>query len=308
MTPTAPHPASCGAIDLGGTKIEARLFGPGMETLATRRLPTPRHALAPFLEALSRQVRWLEAEARDAQLPIAVAVPGVIDATSGKVQAANLPQGDYALASALAARIGRRLPLMNDAMAFAWSESRGGAADGARNVLGLILGTGIGGGVVIDGRLPTRHAGLAVEIGHIGLSARAMQRHGLPILDCGCGRQGCVETWLSGPGLTRLAERAGIGALSPAQLPGHAQGAAVLEIWADLMGEVLADLQMLFDPEVVVLGGGVSNLPGVTELLSNALDRHRLGTRAPAIRLAQHGDSSGARGAALLARAGAPTC
>lgn len=304
MIDTAPHPALCGAIDLGGSKIEARLFGPGMETVAQRRIPTPRHALPPFLEALAQQIRWLESEARNPELPIAIALPGVIDPVSGKVQAANLPQGDYALGATVAARIGRRLPLVNDAMAFAWSEAHGGAAEGAASVLGLIVGTGIGAGLVVDGRLPSRHAGLAVEIGHLGMPARALARHDLPLIPCGCGRQGCVESYLAGPGLTRLAEAAGLGPLAPAEIARHPQGEAVLTTWADLAGEVLAGAQMILDPEVIVLGGGVSNLPGIAARLSAAIESYRLGTRAPSIRLAQHGDSSGARGAALLARDG----
>lgn len=300
--PLAPQTATCGAIDLGGTKIEARLFGDGMETLASHRLPTPRGGFTTFLDALATQVRWIEAESLSDSLPIAIALPGVIDPASGHVSAANIPTGEHSLAAALAARIGRRLPLVNDAMAFAWSEGHGGAGEGAATVLGLILGTGVGAGVVIDGRLPDRHSGMAVEIGHAGMPARALARHGLPLWPCGCGREGCIECYISGPGLTRLAEHAGHGPIAPETA---AQTAAALDLWADLAGEALAMAQVMFDPQVIVLGGGLSKLPQAPARLSAALDAHRLrGAARPEIRLARHGDSSGARGAAMLARDG----
>ncbi len=300
--PLAPQTATCGAIDLGGTKIEARLFGPGMETLASHRLPTPRGGFTTFLDALAAQVRWIEAEALSDSLPIAIALPGIIDPQTGHVSAANIPTGEHSLAAAMAARIGRRLPLVNDAMAFAWSEAHGGAGAGASTVLGLILGTGVGAGVVVDGRLPVRHGGLAVEIGHTGMPARALLRHALPLWPCGCGRAGCVESYISGPGLVRLCEHAGLGPLTP-EAAAHEPRA--LALWADLVGEVLATAQLMFDPQVIVLGGGLSMLPDAAALLTAALDRLRLpAARMPAIRLARHGDSSGARGAAMLARDG----
>lgn len=301
--------STSGAIDLGGTKIEARLFDGAMQTLDLRRVPTPSGDFDAFLAALIQQVRWLETRAGDPALPVALSIAGVIDPETGICTAANIPVTGRALGAALRARLGRALPLVNDCMAFAWSEAHGGAGDGAASVLGLIIGTGIGAGLVLEGALPPRHAGLAVEIGHLGIPSRALARHGLPIWPCGCGRAGCYETCLAGPGLQRLAEWAGLGALQPDQIAARAEtdpaAARVMAIWADLAGEMLDALQLMLDPQVIVLGGGLSNIPGLAQRLSQALAARRLGqARAPQILVARHGDSSGARGAALMARAG----
>lgn len=282
-----------GAIDLGGTKIEARLFDGAMNSVATRRLPTPQDDFDSFIAALDMQVRWLEDQANDPRLPVAISIAGVIDPVTGLATAANIPVTGRDIGAALRCVCGRTLPLFNDAMAFACSEAHGGAADGAASVLGLVLGTGVGAGLVLDGRLAPRHAGLAVEIGHLGIPAAALDRHGLQPWPCGCGRTGCFETCVSGTGLRRLAERAGT----------TTDDAQVMAVWADLAGEMLYAAQLMLDPEVIVIGGGLSNIPDLPDRLTGALSRLRLGqARLPAIRRALHGDSSGARGAALLAR------
>lgn len=298
---------SCGGIDLGGTKIEARLFDGQMRTVETRRIPTPREDFPAFLSALAAQVRWLEERAGDTGLPIAISLAGVIDPRTGRATASNVPITGQNVSAALECVVGRSLPLVNDCAAFAWSEAHGGAGQGAASVLGLVLGTGVGAGLVQRGTLPPRHAGLAVELGHLGLSARALARHDLPLWRCGCGRVGCVEVYVSGTGLSRLAEWAGASTTDPATLAGSdlPKDRAVLEIWTDLAGEMLDTIQLMIDPAVIVLGGGLSNIPDLPERLTGALASHRLGqARPPEIRRALHGDSGGARGAALMAREG----
>lgn len=300
----------CGGIDLGGTKIEARLFDADMATIDTRRVPTPREDFGDFIAALIGQIRWLEELAGDPALPVAISIAGVIDPLTGLATASNIPVSGHDIGAALQAGLGRSLPMINDCMAFAYSEAHGGAADGARLVLGVILGTGVGAGLVTDGALPCRHAGLAVEIGHLGMPARALERHDLPLWPCGCGRMACVENYVSGTGLRRLAEWAGLADPDPQAVAAAAatkdpQAVRVMEIWADLAGEMLYSAQIILDPEVIVLGGGLSNIPGVPQMLTEALLRWRLGqARLPAIRQAVHGDSAGARGAALMAKAG----
>ncbi|MFV0410632.1 MAG: ROK family protein [Paracoccus sp. (in: a-proteobacteria)] len=301
---------SCGAIDLGGTKIEARLFDADMTTLDTSRVPTPREDFDVFIDALSGQIRWLEEQAGDSDLPVAISIAGMIDPETGIATAANIPASGHSIAQALAIALGRHLPLFNDCMAFAYSEAHGGAGEGAASVLGIILGTGVGGGLVIRGDLPPRHAGLAVEIGHLGMPARALARHRLPVWRCGCGRDGCTEAYVSGTGLGRLAEWSGLPETGPAQIAaaaarGDAAAEKVMEIWADLAGEMLYAAQLMHDPEVIVLGGGLSNIADLPQRLTSALTRQRLGNaRLPQIRRAVHGDSAGARGAALMARDG----
>ena len=293
--------AACGAIDLGGTKIEARLFDRGLETLETRRAPTPRTSLGALIEGVAAQAAWLLREADDPRLPVGIAVPGVVDPRTGEAVAANLPDGGAGLAEALARRFGRPFRLAHDATAFAASEARGGAAEGVEVALGLAIGTGLGAGLCLGGRPAPRHAGLGVEIGHVGMPAAALARHGLPLWRCGCGREGCVEAYVSGPGLERLALRR-TGAAPGAQALATDDPEGVLDLWADLMGEVLRTLQLTLDPGCVVLGGGLSALPRVTDRLTQAMRRHALRPgHLPDIRVARFGPTSGARGAALLA-------
>ena len=297
----------CGGIDLGGTKIEARLFdGPGAETREMRRVPTPKDAFAPMLEALAEQVDWLR-QAGGGDFPIGLSVAGLIDPETGVSFASNIPATGHAIGPALRDRTGRDLPVVNDCMAFAYSEAQGGAGEGMRSVMGLILGTGVGGGICLDGALPHRHAGLAVEVGHLGVSNRALARHGLPLWPCGCGRAGCVENYVSGTGVANLAEWK-LGRRVPAEELTGPDAQPVWDIWADIAGDCLHAIQIMLDPDCIVLGGGLSKLEGITEMLTDSLARQRLGTaRLPAIRVARHGDSSGARGAALIARDRWPT-
>ncbi|MGJ8612325.1 MAG: ROK family protein, partial [Octadecabacter sp.] len=161
-----------GGIDLGGTKIEARLFdADGHATLATRRVPTPTESYGAFLDALQAQIEWLMEQADAPDLPIGIAVPGLLDPETGRLFAANIVASGQLVGADISARLGRDIPLLNDCMAFALSEACGGAGDGFGNVLGLILGTGVGAGFCTDGRMPMRAGGLAVEIGHVAAPA-----------------------------------------------------------------------------------------------------------------------------------------
>lgn len=293
-----------GGIDLGGTKIEARLFDGPDAPLEVRRIPTPLHGYDALLDAVLTQIDWLRATSGDPALPVGVCVPGVIDPDTGIARAANIPTTGRALAADLAAACGRAIPVVHDCMAFTFSEVHGGAGDGHRVVMGLVLGTGVGGGLCIDGALPPRHAGLGVEVGHMGLSLRAAARHGLPAWPCGCGRSGCVETVLSGTGLANLAEWKTGQRLDATALLGSTdpRAAEILDIWADIAGDCLDAFRIMLDPGCIVLGGGLSNMPGIVGRLTDSLHRQTLAPdRLPVIVLARHGDSSGARGAALLA-------
>ncbi|WP_341485797.1 ROK family protein [Thioclava sp. GXIMD4215] len=300
--------AIAGGIDLGGTKIEARLFGAGYQSLEATRFPTPTDTVETFLQALSKAIRWLEeTSGRGSRLPIGIGLPGIINPFNGAAMAANIPVTGLDLPAAIARKIGRKIPLINDGQAFALSEAHGGAGLGARSVLGLIMGTGIGAGHVLDGALPYRRNIAGIEAGHLGLPAPLLERHGLPIRPCGCGRKGCFETYLAGPGLRRICQHKLGHALPPEDLGaavanGDPAATGVLEIWAALAAELLLTLHLTLDPDCIVLGGGLSQLPQVTDHLARAFTRVRLGPMAlPDLRLAAHGDSSGARGAAILA-------
>ena len=321
--------APFGGIDLGGTKIEARLFaGADAATLDTRRVPTPRDVPA-LIEALADLTAWLNerAEATPAlsgqatrssgqatrSLPIGLAVPGVV-AADGGVDAANLPRlagksgaAALPLAALMAASGSAPGRIVNDCLAFVRSEATGGAAEGAGRAVGIIVGTGMS--AALWRRSPGEPGdGRTVEIGHCGIAHRALARHDLhasAIGDarCGCGLALCHESLLAGPGLARLAAHLTSEAIAPEALAAHRDGERVLDVWADIMGEALRLVQVMLEPEVVVLGGGLSRLPGVIERLEPALSRRAMpGLPLPALRLARHGDSSGARGAALIAR------
>lgn len=303
-----------GAIDIGGTKIEARLFDAALATIDVRRTPTPTSDFAAFLEALAAQVAWLTTVTGNPALPIGIGLPGVTNPETGVSFAANVPISGHNVPRSLAERLGRTFVFGHDCQSFAYSEARGGAGEGFRTVVGLILGTGMAAGLCIDGCIPPRHNGLALEIGHLGVPRRTIERHDLPEWPCGCGNRGCFERYASGSGLgaiasLRLGYPTSAEAVARLAADGDPAGDAILEVWADITAEALLTLQLMLDPDCVVLGGGLSRMPGLIDRLEPAfrarLLRH---TRMPALRLAHHGDSSGARGMALLAReAGALT-
>ena len=297
----------CGGLDIGGTKIEARLFDGAMQPLDSRRVPTPRASADAFFAAVADQVGWLRGAA-GADLPVGIAMTGMVEPATGLARTANLPISGQPMARRLAEAVGRPLPVMNDSMALAFSEANGGAAEGAVAAVGLILGTGVAAGFCVDGAPAPRFGGLPVEIGHSGMPARALARHGLGLWGCGCGRAGCIEAYVAGPGVARIAEHLGLGPepaprLAARAAQGEAAAEQALAVWADLAAEALEVLQMTIDPDVVVLGGGLSQMPGVAERLAAALPaRLMAGTPLPTLRLARFGDASGVRGAALLGR------
>lgn len=307
-----------GGIDIGGTKIEARLFSSDMQTIDVRRVPTPRDTLANFIDALAEQIHWLEAQSGSgsgtdsvsgsgAHLPVGIALPGLIDSQTGRAFTSNLPVSGHAVETVLAERIGRRLPFMNDCQAFALSEANGGAGDGFNCVVGLIMGTGVGAGLTVKGKLTQRLNGGALEVGHLGVPARTLSPPGLPLWPCGCGKQGCFEQYVSGNGLAALGSFR-LGRIITSEevvslaFGGDIQGDAILGEWADIAAELLLTIQLDHDPDCIVIGGGLSGLPDIVARLETALMSIRLGeTRLPVIRIAAHGGSSGARGGAILA-------
>ncbi|MFD1198916.1 ROK family protein [Brucella gallinifaecis] len=297
----------CGAIDLGGTKIESRLFDANMNTVLTQRAPTAISNFAAFIDGLSIQIRWLLETAGNPDLPVGISLPGWIDPATNHSFASNIPITGRDVNAALVKHFGRHFPLMNDCMAFAYSEAHGGAAQGSDVMIGLIIGTGMGAGIVINGEIPPRYNGLALEIGHTGMPARILCEQNLPLIPCGCGKTGCMERYVSGTGLADISKIKLNETISNQELAfrasnGDASAKQVLDDWADLMAESLLTMQLILDPDCFVLGGGLSNMNGIAELITNAFEKRKLGpTRIPAIRTAQFGDSSGARGAALYA-------
>jgi fructokinase len=291
-------------IDLGGTKIAAVALDEQGRERARVRADTPRGYDA-MLDALGGAVTELE-RAAGVAVGVGISLPGVVDGAAGTVRAVNLPWLDgRPFAADLAARTGRGVRIANDGNCFALSEAVDGAAAGAAVVFGIILGTGVGGGLVVGGRIVAGANAIAGEWGHTPLPWRREEEDG-PAEPCGCGRPGCIETLLSGGGLSRLHARHTGAALAPPEIArraeaGDAEARATLERYADALARSLAVIVDILDPDAVVIGGGLSNLAGLAEAAAARLGRHAL-VATPRTRIvrARHGAESGLRGAAWL--------
>jgi fructokinase len=291
-------------IDLGGTKIEGAALGPDGSELARRRLATPRWDYAATLATIAALVCDLERDAGPAR-SVGIGMPGSLSPQTGLVQNANSQWLNRRPFKAdLEACLGRPVRLANDANCFAVSEATDGAGAGARSVLGVILGTGCGGGIVIAGRLVDGPRGIGGEWGHNPLPWPTADEHPGP--GCWCGRRGCMEAWVSGPGLAADHARAtGEAATSEMVATRAAQGdataRATLDRHASRLARGLAHVVNLLDPEVIVLGGGLSQLRHLYERLPRLMAPW-IFADAPGvdIRPPRWGEASGVRGAAWL--------
>ena len=289
-------------IDLGGTKIEAQVFAPDWSLTARNRWPTPKDYPA-LVQALVEAIHWCETYG---PAPIGISAAGLINPKTGLALTSNLAATGKPFPAHVATAAGRPIAWINDCRALTLSEAMLGAAKGADPAVGLILGTGVAGGVVTGGRLLPSPAATGGEFGHFPLAAGPMVAHNLPTLSCGCGRLACTETYLSAPGLARIATHLTGARHAPETIVADRATtpafALAWEIWLDLATEFLVTLCLTLDPEVIVIGGGLSQAPGLTQDLSARLAGATLtGFPIPAIRLAEGGDASGARGAALHA-------
>jgi fructokinase len=293
-------------IDLGGTKTEGIVLDAGGREIARRRIDTPEGSYAAGVQAIVDLVHALEAEV-GATCRVGIAHPGAISPATGLIKNANSTRlNGHPLDKDLARVLGRPVRMANDANCFAVSEASDGAAAGCGIVFGVILGTGVGGGVVIDGRPLTGSQAIAGEWGHNPLPhPRDDERPGVR---CYCGRTGCIETWLSGPRLQELF-RARTGrtlratAIAEAADAGDREAAEQMEIYCDRLARALSVVINILDPHAVVLGGGLSKMTRlyarVPELWKQYVfsEPELIATRLLPPRF---GDSSGVRGAAWL--------
>jgi fructokinase len=291
-------------VDLGGTKIEAiALDRDGCER-ARRRVPTPRDRYAATLAAITTLVEGLEREGGE-PARVGIGMPGALSPATGLVKNANsVWLNGRSLREDLERLLHRPLRFANDANCFALSEARDGAGAGARVVFGVILGTGTGGGIAVDGRVLTGPNAIAGEWGHNPLPwPRAGEWPGAA---CYCGRTGCVETFLSGPGIARDHREATGEALDAATIAARAAGGdercgATLARHEERLTRALAAVVNLLDPDVIVLGGGLSNLTRLYERVPERWGAWVFSDRVDTpLRPPRHGDSSGVRGAAWL--------
>lgn len=291
-------------IDLGGTKVEIIALDEIGNELYRQRAATPAGDYAATVDAVAELVSQAESEL-GVRGTVGIGTPGAVSKVTGCMKNCNSTcLNGQPLPRDLERRLGRPVRLANDADCFALSEATDGAAAGAAGVFGVILGTGVGGGIVVNGRLLSGPNAIAGEWGHNPLPWPDMEE--LPGPACYCGRSGCIETYLSGPGLSRdygcaTGEHAAAADIVARAEAGDQTCEAILRRYEGRLARALAHIVNILDPDVIVLGGGLSNCPrfyaNVPKLWGGYVFSDRVDTRLVPPRF---GDSSGVRGAAWL--------
>ena len=290
-------------IDLGGTKIEGIALDSTGHERARKRIPSPRSYDAT-IAAIRDLVVALEAEAGE-QGTVGIGMPGAVSPATGLVKNANSTWLiGHPFGRDLEAALGREVRLANDADCFALSEATDGAAAGAKSVFGVILGTGVGGGIVVNGALLSGPNAIAGEWGHNSLPFVLADE--MPGPDCYCGKKGCIETWVSGPGFAADYMRDTREALSPEAIvaaaeAGNRPARLALRRYADRLARALSHVINILDPHAIVLGGGMSNVAALYDEVPSRWGAYVFSdTVATPLLRHKHGDSSGVRGAAWL--------
>lgn len=288
-------------LDLGGTKIEAIVMHPDGSIIWRERVPTPNNDYHAIVKTIADLVGAAEA-ATDSTLSVGVGMPGSLSPKTCLVRNSNTQcLNGQAIQQDLQTLLGRDIRIENDANCFALSEAKDGAGQNAQSVFGVILGTGCGGGLVIDGNLQNGINGVGGEWGHNPLAAPTVDE--VPGPPCYCGRNGCNEVWISGSGFARdhhavTGEKQTGEEIMAAQTP---QAAASFERLCDRLARALGVVINLVDPEVIVLGGGLSNIDAlytrVPEIWAAYIFSDVIETR---LLKNHHGDAGGVRGAAWL--------
>jgi fructokinase len=291
-------------IDLGGTKIEAIALGDDGTELSRRRVPTPSGDYDATLKVIAELVFSIE-EKLGQKGSVGIGTPGAISPRTGLIKNSNsIVLNGRPLDRDLESLLSRAVRIENDANCFALSEAVDGAARDAAVVFGVIIGTGVGAGIVIDKRVVSGRNRIAGEWGHNPLPwPRAEELPGPP---CYCGKRGCIETFLSGPGLAReFRIRSGkdlsANEISSAANAGDNEAVRVMKTHEDRLARGLAHVINILDPDMTVLGGGLSNIERLYRNVPELIQRYVFsdGVETPIVR-AMHGDSSGVRGAAWL--------
>ena len=291
-------------IDLGGSKIEIAAFDDQNRELLRRRVSTPQGDYRATVEAIARLVEGVEHELR-AVGSVGIGIPGAESRLTGLIKNANSTcLIGQPLRRDLEALLQREIRLTNDANCFALSEAVDGAAAGAEVVFGVIIGTGCGGGIVVRGQALTGANAIAGEWGHNPLPWPCNDERPGPA--CYCGKRGCIETWLSGPGLARAFFEMSGHNLAADEIANRAEAGdadcqAALQRYEDRLARGLAEVINVLDPDVIVLGGGLSNISRLYENVPRLWGRYVFSDHVATRLVApKHGDSSGVRGAAWL--------
>jgi fructokinase len=291
-------------IDLGGTKIEGVFLSQENIICARKRIPTPQdkdadQAYEAILQSIRKLIKQLEADA-GVTARIGIGTPGTISSLTGLVKNSNtVCLNGKPLLMDIEQCLGRKVRIANDANCFALSEAHNGAGKEYSSIFGIIMGTGVGGGIVINKQIHAGSMGIAGEWGH-----NPLLEHGP---DCYCGRKGCVETLISGPGFSAdYAKCGGIPGCNPAEIVKYAEGGdklaiQCLERFINHFGRAVASVVNILDPHAIVLGGGLSNLDILYQRGRQAIEPHIFSDRfTTPILKNHHGDSSGVLGAAHL--------
>lgn len=295
-------------FDVGGTKIEFGAFNQQLERIATERVATPTDNYELLVDTIADLIRKYDAQF-DCEGKVGLGLPGMEDADDATVLTVNVPAAKgKPLRADLEAKIGRSVKIENDANCFALSEAWDDELKDAPSVMGLILGTGFGGGLIYEGQVFSGRNHVAGELGHMRLPIDAWFHLGdnAPLLGCGCGKQGCIDNYLSGRGFELIYEhyfgehRAAIDIIK-AQAAGEAKAVEHVERFMELLAICFANIFTGNDPHVVVLGGGLSNFDMIYDEMPKRIPKYLLSVaKCPKIVKAKHGDSGGVRGAAFL--------
>lgn len=295
-------------FDIGGSKIALGVFDSSRQLQWEKRIPTPKESYEAFLEAVIGLV--VEADERfQCRGTVGIGIPGMPETEGGLLYAANVPAASgKPLRADLSRLLDRDVRLDNDANCFAISEAWDDEFTQYPLVMGLILGTGVGGGIVQNGKSITGHSYITGEFGHIRLPVDALDVVGrdFPLTRCGCGQLGCIENYLSGRGFAWLYNHFYQQSLTSPEIvalwqQGDANAREHVERYLDLLAVCLGNILTIVDPDLVVLGGGLSNFSAIADGLAHRLPRHLLPVaRPPRIERARHGDAGGMRGAAFL--------
>lgn len=290
-------------IDLGGTKLEVIALGENGDALIRERVPTPQGDYAACVQAVRDLVLMVEAKTGQSG-SVGIGIPGTISPATGLVKNANSTWlNGKPLLEDMQEALAREVCIANDANCFAVSEATDGAGEGAHVVAGVIIGTGCGCGIAMDGKALTGAQGIAGEFGHTPLAPMTVEE--FPGPECWCGRRGCLETYISGTGFERdYAARAGAKQKLFAQEIldlGDATSKSAYNAYVDRLARGLAMLINIVDPDIVVLGGGMSNVDALYSDLPGLLKPHVFtDVFETSIVKSRYGDSSGVRGAAWL--------
>lgn len=296
-------------FDIGGTKIELVVFNDKLEKQYVERVPTPKEDYEEWLNAIVSLVQKAD-DMFNCKGSVGIGLPGFVRPDTGIAKIANIRAADgKPIIKDLTARLGREVRAENDANCLALSEAWAEDNQQYNTVLGFILGTGFGGGLVLNGKVHSGQSGMALEVGHIPLNYKALKLLGwdkAPIYQCGCGGTGCLDNYISGRGFEMLYQDLCGKKLSATEIikefyAGEESAVKFVELFIELAAISIGSIATLCDPDLIVLGGGLSNFDYLYEALPKALTPHIMqGAKLPIIKKAQYGDSSGVRGAAAL--------